>query len=107
MITAELLDHLERRYTPADQQKCVVCGAPLTFSSSGEPGGGSRYNCSSDDASPTRSTKPFRERLEHYLASAWCDRGEANPWVVELVKAYRDMGVETRRRVVIRELKTG
>lgn len=90
MITKELLDALERRYTPADQQKCVVCGAPLEFSSSGERGG-SRYNCSSEDASPIRSKRPLRERIEHYEASAWVDRGEASSAVVELVQAYREL----------------
>jgi rRNA maturation protein Nop10 len=90
MIPAEQLDALERRYTPADGQKCVVCGAPLAFSASGE-GGGSRYNCSSDDASPVRSTRPLHERLDHYAGSAWRDRGIADSGVVELVRAYREL----------------
>lgn len=90
MITEEQLARLERRYTPADQQKCVICGAPLAFSASGE-GGGSRYNCSSDDASPVRSTRPLRERLDHYAGSAWRDYGIADSGVVELVRAYRDL----------------
>lgn len=92
MITSELLDALERRYTPAGEQKCVVCGAPLTFSSSGDrSGGGLRYNCSSDAASPVRSTGALRERLDHYAASGWTDRGESSPAVVALVKAYREL----------------
>lgn len=90
MISEERLAALERRYTPADQQKCVVCGAPLTFSASGE-GGGTRYNCSSDDASPVRSTKPLHERLDHYAGSAWRDHGIADSGVVELVQAYREL----------------
>jgi hypothetical protein len=91
MITAEQLDELERRYTPAEQQKCRVCGAPLTFSSSGDRyGGGPRYNCSSDDASPVRGALPLRERLEHWDRSTWYDRDQANMLVVELVRAYRD-----------------
>lgn len=85
-ISAELLDRLERRYTPADQQKCIVCGAPLTFSASG-----ARYNCSSDDASPVRSTKPLHERLDHYAGSAWRDHGIADSGVVALVRAYRKL----------------
>jgi hypothetical protein len=91
MITNELLDALERRYLPADQQKCVVCGAPLQFSSSGSYGSGARYNCSSDDASPLRSTKPFRERIEHWDRSTWYDRELPNMGVVELVRAYREL----------------
>lgn len=91
MITAEQLGYLERRYTPAEDQKCVVCGAPLAFSFSGERGGGSRYNCSSDDASPVRSARPLRERLDHYVTSTWFDHNEANPVVVALVKAYREL----------------
>jgi transcription initiation factor IIE alpha subunit len=71
MLTPEQLVVLEERYTPADQQKCRVCGAPLVFSSSSERGG-SRYNCSSDDAT-RRSIKSLRERLEHYEQSA-CPR---------------------------------
>jgi hypothetical protein len=92
VITAEQLDYLVRRYTPADDQKCVVCGAPLQFASPAVPRGFlGRYNCSSDDASPVRSTRPLLERLEHYDASTWWDRGEANPVVVALVKAYREL----------------
>jgi hypothetical protein len=90
-ITAGQLDALERYYTPAEDQKCVVCGAPLAFSSSGEPGGGSRYNCSSDDASPVRSKKPTREYLDHYSSSGWTDRGQANGGVVLLIRAYREL----------------
>jgi hypothetical protein len=90
VLTAELLDALERRYTPASEQKCVVCGAPLTFSSSYQRGP-SRYNCSSDDASPVHSGKSLRERLDHYDKSAWYDRGEGNAAVVELVRAYREL----------------
>jgi hypothetical protein len=89
-VTPELLASLERRYSPAAEQKCPVCGAPLSFSASGEYGG-SRYNCSSDDASPVRSTRPLRERLDHYAASAWIDRGEADSGVVALVRAYREL----------------
>ncbi len=93
MITPEVLDQLERRYLPAAEQKCVICGAPLTFSSSGE--GGNRYNCSSAGASPLaatlRSDVPLLKRMEHYRGSAWTDRGEASPHVVELVRAYRAM----------------
>jgi hypothetical protein len=89
-ISAEQLDYLVRRYTPAEDQKCVVCGAPLTFSSSGERGG-SRYNCSSDAASPVRSDRPLRERLDHYARSAWYDHNEENPVVVALVQAYREL----------------
>jgi hypothetical protein len=95
MITPEQLESLERRYTPADQQKCRVCGAPLQFSASGERGSGSRYNCSSDDASPLRSDKPLRERLDHYERSAWYDRGPADMLVIELVAAYRLTQVKT------------
>ena len=92
MITAELLDALVRRYAPAADQKCVVCGAPLQFSTTdvGRPYV-ARYNCSSDDASPVRSTKPFHDRLRHYQASAWYDRGQTDLAVVELVKAYREL----------------
>lgn len=89
MITAEQLDSLVRRYTPAEDQRCVVCGAPLKFA--GSDPGGSRYNCSSEDASPILSTKPYRERSEHYMASSWYDRNEANPVVVALVAAYREL----------------
>jgi hypothetical protein len=92
MLTTEQLDETERRYLPADQQKCRVCGASLVFSSSGDRfGGGSRYNCSSDDASPLRSTLPLRERLEHWDRSTWYDRGDVNMLVVELVRAYREL----------------
>lgn len=87
-VTPGLLDQLERRYLPASEQKCVVCGAPLAFSASGEHGG-SRYNCSSEEASAFRSDRPLRERLDHYAKSAWLDRGEANQWVVALVRQYR------------------
>jgi hypothetical protein len=90
MITAELLDALVRRYTPAQDQKCVVCGAPLAFSSSGERGG-SRYNCSSEAATRGCTGSTLRERLDHYERSAWIDHSEANPAVVELVKAYREL----------------
>ena len=90
MITNEQLDALERRYLPADQQKCVVCGASLQFSSSGDRHSpGTRYNCSSDDASPIRSKRPLREKLDHYDRSTWYDRGEACMAVVEVIRAYR------------------
>jgi hypothetical protein len=88
-ITAELLDGLERSYTPAEDQKCVICGAPLQFSASDRHG--SRWNCSSDDANPVKSTKPYRERMEHYDASSWYDRGQTFAPVAALVQAYRDM----------------
>jgi hypothetical protein len=91
MITSEQLDALERRYLPADQQRCRVCGAPLAFSSSGERGSGSRYNCSSDDASPVRSRLALSERLDHYERSAWYDRSQADMLVVELVRSYREL----------------
>jgi hypothetical protein len=91
MITAELLDALVRRYAPAADQKCVVCGAPLAFSASGERGGGSRYNCSSEAATRSRAGVTLRERVEHYQASAWYDRGQTDLAVVELVKAYREL----------------
>lgn len=91
MITKEQLDALERRYTPAEGQKCVVCGAPLTFSTSGPRGFAGRYNCSSDDASPVRSTRPLHERLAHYDASTWWDSEQADPLVVALVRAYREL----------------
>jgi hypothetical protein len=91
MITKEQLDALERRYTPAGDQKCVVCGAPLQFSASGPRGFLGRYNCSSDDASPVRSTRPRHERMAHYDASTWWDSGEASPAVVALVRAYREL----------------
>jgi hypothetical protein len=99
MITAELLDQLERRYLPADQQKCRVCGAPLQFSTSDVPRGyAARYNCSSDDASPVRSTRPLHERLDHYESSAWYDREQADMHVVELVQAYRELASEGSTR---------
>lgn len=88
-ITTEVLGQLERYYAPASEQKCVVCGAPLQFSATSEHGSGSRYNCSSADASSIRSTKPLRERLNHYAASAWIDRGQADMAVVALVRTYR------------------
>lgn len=91
MITAEQLDYLERRYTHASDQKCIVCGAPLVFSASGERGGGSRYNCSSAGANLVKRTSSLRERLDHYGASAWYDRGQADVTVVALVKAYREL----------------
>ena len=103
-ITPEVLGELERRYLPASEQKCVVCGAPLAFSASGERGG-SRYNCSSDEASPVRSPLSFRERILHYERSAWIDRGEASPWVVALVRAYRVLqegGDSARSRLAAR-----
>jgi hypothetical protein len=92
-LTPELLDALQRRYTPAENQVCVVCGAPLQFSTSGSgrPWDRSRYNCSSNAASPVRSTAPLRERLDHYEASAWFDADKADMHVVELVKAYREL----------------
>jgi hypothetical protein len=80
-LTDEQLDWLERRYTPAEDQKCVVCGAPLRFSHS-ESGEKAVYNCSSDAVSPLRSTLPLRERIEHYRRSAWYDQGEASVVVV-------------------------
>jgi hypothetical protein len=90
MITEEQLAALERRYTPADQQKCVVCGvALLTFAASDRFG--SKYVCSSDDASPVRSGKPLHERLDHYAGSTWVDHGIADMLVVELVRAYREL----------------
>jgi hypothetical protein len=91
MITANQLDYLVRRYTPAADQKCIVCGAPLVLSRSGERGSGPRYNCSSDDASLIRSQVRLSERLDHYARSAWYDRGQADPNVVDLVKAYREL----------------
>jgi hypothetical protein len=94
VITTEQLRQLERRYTPAEDQKCVVCGALLQFSSSGERGGGSRYNCSSDAASPVRSKVRLRERLDHYAASSWYDRSQADALVVALVQAYRELAGE-------------
>jgi hypothetical protein len=87
MITAEQLDDLVRRYAPAEDQRCVVCGAPLQFSASGERGG-LRYNCSSAAARPGL-LPGIRERIEHYQASAWIDRGQTDPAVVALVAAYR------------------
>jgi hypothetical protein len=89
MITAEQLDDLVRRYAPAEDQRCVVCGAPLQFSASGERGG-LRYNCSSAAARPGL-LPGIRERIEHYQASAWIDRGLADPVVVALVAAYREL----------------
>jgi hypothetical protein len=89
MITFELLDALQRRYAPASEQKCVVCGAPLQFSHGDH--NGERWNCSSDDASPVRSTRPFRERLDHYENSRWWDRGQTDAHVAELVRAYREL----------------
>jgi hypothetical protein len=86
-VTFEQLACLERYYTPASEQRCIVCGAPLECS--GSDGGGSRYNCSSEDASPLRSRRSLRERIDHYGASAWRDRGQADALVVLLVKAYR------------------
>jgi hypothetical protein len=90
-ITAEQLGYLERRYTLASDQKCVVCGAPLEFSASGERGGGPRYNCSSAGAALLKSGPGLHERLDHYARSAWYDHNEANPVVVALVKAYREL----------------
>ena len=92
MITREQLDELERYYAPADQQKCRVCGAPLTFSSSGE--GRSRYNCSSDEASPVKNgvgSPGWLEGFDHYRNSAWIDRGQAHMPVVELIRLYRKL----------------
>lgn len=91
MVTAEQLDYLVRRYTPAVDQKCVVCGAPLSFSASGERGGGSRYNCSSAGAALLKSGPGLHERLDHYAHSAWYDRGQSDPVVVALMKAYREL----------------
>lgn len=97
MITDEQLDALERRYLPADQQRCVVCGASLTFSSSGSDGRAwSKYVCSSDNASPVRSKLPLRERIEHWDRSTWYDRDAADMAVVELVRAYRELGPQRR-----------
>jgi len=90
MITAELLDALERRYLPADQQKCVVCGEPLVFSASGNDGRAwTRYHCSATDRRESR--KGLLRRLEHWERSLWYDRGQADPHVAELVRAYREL----------------
>lgn len=89
LITAELLDALERRYLPAHEQKCVVCGAVLTFSASGYGGSGARYNC--PVASPVGSRMPLRERMEHWDRSTWYDRDTPNMGVVQLVRAYREL----------------
>lgn len=88
-ITAEQLAYLERRYTHADDQKCDLCGAPLTYSSN--ENGRARYNCSSDDASPVRSTRPLAERIAHYANSAWFDSRQADAIVLLLVRAYREL----------------
>jgi hypothetical protein len=94
-ITDSQLTGLERRYTPAADQKCVVCSAPLQFSHSDR--NGSRYNCSSDDASPIRSTRPMRERQDHYESSRWWDRGQTDISVAQLVRAYRELAEEAGR----------
>ena len=89
-VTPGLLAALERRYLPAELQRCVVCGAPMAFSSSGDRNSpGARYNCSV--ASPIGSTLPLRERLEHWDRSTWYDRSIADIGVVTLVRAYREL----------------
>jgi hypothetical protein len=91
-ISSEQLDYLLRRYTPAEGQACVVCGAPLAFSSSNVPRGFlGRYNCSSEAATRPCDGVTLRERVAHYERSAWYDHGQADLAVVALVKSYREL----------------
>lgn len=89
-ITPDSLAEMERYYAPAAEQKCRVCGAPLQYSGSNGMGG-SLYNCTSDDASPLRSTLPLLVRLNHYNDSAWVDKGQCNAAIAEVIRAYRQL----------------
>jgi hypothetical protein len=91
MISDEQLDVMERYYTPAEDQKCRVCGAPLQLA--GSELGESVYHCSSDAASPVRREPgtSVQEQMAHWRNSRWRDRGQASFAVTELIRAYREL----------------
>jgi hypothetical protein len=89
MLTNDQLRALEERYLPPAEQRCRVCGAPLTFASSGP--GGSKYACSSEAASVIKSPFPALEAAGHWRRSEWRDRNIADMAVVAMVREYRDL----------------
>lgn len=100
-LTDEDLTALERQYTPAQDQKCVVCGAPLTFARSGPDG--SEYTCTSDAASPIKRPLGDRESMDHYNRSRWRDTGRSDPRVARLVQALREARLPVAEQLDLRE----
>ena len=89
-LTEEVLRNLEIFHS--DPPLCRLCGGALTPGGTGYP-----YHCSSDDASPIRSTLPRKEQQAHWDASLiWNPRSD--PWIIDLIAEVRNLRAQLEKR---------
>lgn len=99
-LTDEQLDELERLYTPADQQKCRVCGAGLEFAASTDSL--TKYVCGSPETSILQhglGAPTWKGALEHYSRSEWWDQHRADPRITALVQEVREARLPVQERI--------
>jgi hypothetical protein len=79
-----ILDLLERRYTPGDEQRCRECQRPMVYSSTTR-WGFRVYVCTA----PSREFERLTEWMHHRRRTELAIKAEPDPQVIALVEAYR------------------